>query len=222
MCFSAEASFVGAAALSVIGIATLNTVKENKNKLWAAIPLLFAVQQFCEGIVWLEMNETLAHSALTVLAKDLYLFFALALWVVWIPLAFAVAETSPVRKRVLNVLVLLGVALAIIHLDSFSIFSSLPSIRGRSLEYQTEAIPYKRIAYLLAVSLPPFISSMRYMKVFGLLVIISYCAADYFYQATFTSVWCFFAGFVSLVLYIIARSHAAQRKRSMAGKNLKV
>lgn len=213
MCFSAEASFIGSAALAVIGTATFNMVKQTQNKLWAAIPLLFAVQQFCEGIVWLELNETIAHSALTVLAKELYLFFALALWVMWIPLAFAVAEPSPTRKKVLQVILVFGVLLAIIQLDSFSIFSSRPSVKGRSLEYQTESIPYKTLGFLLAVSLPPLISSLKYMKIFGLLLIISYLAAHYFYQATFVSVWCFFAGFVSLVLYLIARAHAAQRRK---------
>lgn len=206
MCFSAEASFIGSAALAVIGTATLNTVKERQNKLWAAIPLLFAFQQSFEGIVWLEVNGTIPHSALTVLAKDLYLFFALALWVIWIPLAFAVAEPRPIRKKVLKVMIVLGVLLALIHLNSFSILSSVPTVKGHSLEYQTEGVPYKKLGFLLAVSLPPLISSLKYMKFFGVLIIVSYALAEYFYLATFTSVWCFFAGFISLVLYAIARS----------------
>jgi hypothetical protein len=46
MCFSAEASFIGTAALTIIGAATFKTQTHKQNKFWAGIPLLFAFQQF--------------------------------------------------------------------------------------------------------------------------------------------------------------------------------
>lgn len=211
MCFSAEASFIGAAALTIIGTATFNTVKK-RDRLWGAIPLLFAFQQFCEGLIWLDVNGTIPHSALTVLTKDLYLFFALVLWVVWIPLAFVVAEAHPARKIVLYALLACGIVAAYFHLDSFSIFHVMPTVKGLSLEYQTETLSYKKLAFLAIVAIPPFISSLKYMKIFSILLVLSYLAADYFYTANFTSVWCFFAGFVSLVLYFIGRAHAKNRR----------
>nr|QIQ10879.1 hypothetical protein OJOKFFHK_00022 [uncultured bacterium] len=75
MCFSAEASFIGAGALAVIGTATLKTSYNTKNLLWMCIPLLFAVQQFCEGVVWLELRGTIPHSAFySVCQRPLSLF----------------------------------------------------------------------------------------------------------------------------------------------------
>jgi hypothetical protein len=215
MCFSAEASFIGATALTIIGAATLKNVG-NKDKLWAALPILFAFQQFCEGVVWLEMDGTIPHSPLTVLTKDLYLFFALAFWVMWIPLAFSVAEPQPTRKWILRTLFACGIVVAYFNLDAFSIFQSTPSIKGRSLEYQTETLSYKKLLFLAIVALPPFISSLKYMSIFGVLVILSYAIADYYYLSTFTSVWCFFGGFVSLVLYFISFAHLRFSKTKTA------
>jgi hypothetical protein len=48
MCFSAEASFAGGAMLSVIGIASSRNISRTKQRLFAAIPLIFALQQFAE------------------------------------------------------------------------------------------------------------------------------------------------------------------------------
>ena len=208
MCFSAEASFIGAAALTIIGTATLKTPMPSRCKLWAMIPLLFAFQQFCEGIIWLDLRGSIPHSAFTVLAKDLYLFFALALWIVWMPLAFLVAEPNPTKKIPLRFILFFGIVTAILNLNIYTILEISPSVNKYSINYQTEGVLYKRLFYLAIVALPTFISSLKYMKVFGLLIIISCATAEYFYATTFTSVWCFLASFISAALYLISRANA--------------
>lgn len=210
MCFSAEASFIGAAALGVIGAATLNSV-QNRNKLWAAMPALFAFQQFCEGLVWLDMRATLPHSALTVLAKDLFLFFALALWPVWFPLSFLVAETDRKRKIALLFFLLLGVGVASYNLMSFPILELSPALNKHSIRYYVEGDFYRKLGYLAVIVIPPFLSSLKHMKIFGVLALISCIAAEYFYTATFTSVWCFLGGIMSAALYLIARANYTER-----------
>lgn len=209
MCFSAEASFIGAGALAVIGTATLKTSNNTKNLLWMCIPLLFAVQQFCEGVVWLELRGTLPRSHFTVFAKDLYLFFALAFWLVWIPLAFMVAEPVAMRKKILKLILFFGFFTAIINLSIYPIFDLIPTVNKFSINYLQEASLDKRLFYLLIVALPPFISSLRYMKVFGVLILLSCGVAEYFYVTTFTSVWCFLGSFVSAVLYLISRANTS-------------
>lgn len=214
MCFSAEASFIGAAALTVIGTATFNTVQHKQDKLWASIPLLFAFQQFCEGIVWLDLRGSIPHSALTVLAKDLYLFFALALWLMWIPLAFLIAEPEPIRKKILKFLLTCGIALAFINLSSYPILDLTPSVRRHSISYLNEAILYKKLFYLSIVALPPLISSIKYMRIFGTLIIISCATAEYFYTTTFTSVWCFLGSFISATLFMISRANIKIKEKN--------
>ncbi len=53
MCFSPEADFTAAAVVGVVGVATLRLVREPRDLLIAALPLLFALHQFVEGFVWL-------------------------------------------------------------------------------------------------------------------------------------------------------------------------
>lgn len=173
------------------------------------MPLLFAVQQFCEGIVWLELRGTIPHSAFTVFAKDLYLFFALAFWVVWIPLAFMVAEPITIRKKALKVILFFGFFVAIVNLSLYPILELAPTINKFSINYLKEATLDKRLIYLLIVALPPFISSLKYMKVFGLLILLSCAIAEYFYVTTFTSVWCFLGSFVSAMLYLISQANTS-------------
>ena len=52
-----------------------------------------------------------------------------------------------------------------------------------------------------------FLSSLRHAWIFGILVAIAYVIAEYFYVATFISVWCFFAAIVSLFIYKILRDN---------------
>ena len=209
MCFSAEASFIGATALTVIGAATLKLQLPKRDHFWACIPLFFAFQQFCEGIVWLDLRGSIPHSALTVLAKDLYLFFALAFWLIWFPLAFLIAEKNPIRKNLLKGVLCGGIVIACVNLTSYSIIDLSPSIKGYSIYYLTEAPLLKRLCYLAVIASPSLISSLKYMKFFGILSIISCVVAEYFYTTTFTSVWCFLGSFVSAALYLIARANVS-------------
>jgi hypothetical protein len=217
MCFSAEASFVGAAALAVIGSATLNLAPK-RNKLWAAIPILFALQQFCEGIVWLDLRGTIPHSALTVLAKDLFLFFALVFWPIWLPFSFLMAETDRNNKIALLILLFFGFVVTYFNLQGYSILNATPSLNKHSVNYLEETHFYYKMAYMVVVGLPPFFSSLKYMKIFGVLIILSCLATEYFYFATFTSVWCFFAGLVTGVLYLIARTNFVEAEQKLIHK----
>ena len=56
MCFSATASFGASAVLGVIGVAAVAKAKTKPQRLFASIPLVFAVQQLSEGFLWLSQN----------------------------------------------------------------------------------------------------------------------------------------------------------------------
>ena len=59
MCFSATASLTAGGLLSLTGIATLKKAKDNKRNAFAAIPLIFGIQQITEGILWLSLENKL-------------------------------------------------------------------------------------------------------------------------------------------------------------------
>ena len=52
MCFSAEADFAVAAVVAPVGVASLRAGARPQELLLAALPLLLALHQLTEGVVW--------------------------------------------------------------------------------------------------------------------------------------------------------------------------
>ena len=102
MCFSATASFSAGVVLTVIGIATLKKVQHPSQIMFASIPLIFAVQQITEGVLWLALPST-AYPAIQVSFTYIFLFFAQVVWLLWVPLAILLLEKKgkgfPVYKK---------------------------------------------------------------------------------------------------------------------------
>jgi hypothetical protein len=85
MCFSATASFSAGAVLLGPGTLTLRSAmaKHQRRALpFAAIPLLFAIQQPIEGVIWLTFiyEAALLNSVMT----HVYSFFTHVLWPVYV------------------------------------------------------------------------------------------------------------------------------------------
>jgi hypothetical protein len=55
MCFSAGASVGASAVLAGVGVAAIKNSGKSPQRLFAVTPLLFAVQQFVEGFIWLSL-----------------------------------------------------------------------------------------------------------------------------------------------------------------------
>ena len=107
MCFSSAASFGAAALLAAAGIASIAKVRHQKEVMFAAIPVIFAIQQVAEGLLWLSMGNL----ALRTLREDLtyfFLFVAESVWPVWVPLSLLLLERSRPRKAVLASLLIIG------------------------------------------------------------------------------------------------------------------
>lgn len=206
MCFSAEASFSAAAVLGAMGYKTLKVSKSKSEFFLAAIPFLFAIQQFSEGILWLHLDKNFFSHFVSINAQRFFLTFAFLIWPVWIPLSFAAIEKVSWRRQLLFIDLALGVVLFIMNIF-YAIGQPLAvQIVNHSLQYIGKA-PYQMLAYPFIVIIPSFISSYKNAWFFGCLVTISYMAALYFYEMTFISVWCFFAAFTSLILYKILKDN---------------
>ena len=91
MCFSASASFGAGIVLSVIGIASLKKVQHASQIPFAALPLIFAIQQFSEGILWLVLPN-LEYLILRQVITYVFLFFAQIVWPVWVPFAILLLD----------------------------------------------------------------------------------------------------------------------------------
>jgi hypothetical protein len=51
MCFSAHVSFIAGGLLTIVGVASILKASHRSQRLFAAIPLLFGVQQIVEGML---------------------------------------------------------------------------------------------------------------------------------------------------------------------------
>ena len=93
MCFSATASFSAGVALLVVGTVTTRGAGRSKDLAFAAIPLLFGVQQILEGALWLTfpVNAPVSNMVLTYA----YSFFSHVLWPIYVPIAVLLIEPTP-------------------------------------------------------------------------------------------------------------------------------
>lgn len=203
MCFSAEASFVAAFLLGSVGYMTLKTSSSRSQIYLAAIPSLFAIQQFAEGILWLNLGSN-TSLLMTHMAQVMFLIFAFLIWPIWIPFSLSAVEKVQWRKNILYANLACGITLSLMNF-AYALKQPISvQIINHSLQYRGH-VPVQTLLYPTIVILPCFFSSYKYTWVLGLLITAAYIIADYYYTATFVSVWCFFAALVSASVYSIIR-----------------
>jgi len=212
MCFSATASFSAGALLLGLGTLTLKSASRPRELPFAAIPLLFAIQQMSEGVIWLTFYEA---SQLNVVMTHVYSFFSHVLWPVFVPLAVLLIEPPGWRRRVLLMFVAAGATVGAYLLYFLIAFPIVSRPVGQHIEYVS---PHFFAAaaitlYLMSTTLSPFLSTHRTVKVFGGLALLSFSAAYFFYATWFISVWCFFAALLSGVIYLHFVLRRVERSR---------
>lgn len=206
MCFSTEASFTAAVILGGMGIATTKTAPNKNFYLLASIPLLFAVQQLSEGLIWYNFAYYPLPATFLDFVIRFYLTFAFLVWPVWIPLSLFVVESVSWRRVLIGAVLFAGCCLSFINLSFAVDQEAAVQVVNHSIQYLGKA-PNQIIIYPLIVLIPSFLSSLRNMSLFGVLIAAGYILASYFYQTTFVSVWCFFSAIISLVIYKILRDN---------------
>ena len=208
MCFSAEASFAGGIIISAIGIATVREIHKPSQLVFASIPLFFGLQQIIEGTLWLTIP---LPEFITLQKISTYLFLIMAdfLWPTMIPLAVLLMEKNKKRKRILRVLLVLGLSLSAYYAFCLLFFNVTPQIMGYHIQYNTDfpkALSMPAFIIYLTVTIPPlFISSIQRTHLLGILMFLSCLITAIFFTQYLTSVWCFFAALISGVVFWILR-----------------
>ena len=202
MCFSATASFSAGAVLLGLGALTLKSARRPRELLYAAIPLLFAIQQLSEGVIWLTFRYEAPQ--LNVVMTHVYSFFSHVLWPAYVPVAVLLIEPPGRRRQALLVFVAAGLAVGAYLLYFLVAFPVVSRPIGQHIEYVSPHFfaATTMTLYLLSTTLSPILSTHRMVKVFGVLALLSFAAAYLFYATWFISVWCFFAALLSAVVYL--------------------
>lgn len=215
MCFSTEASFTAALILGATGGATIKSCSSRTQLLLAAIPFLFAIQQLAEGLLWLHLCQNIGSSSLFINAQRISLSLSFLIWPIWIPLALATIEKVKWRRSFMYLDLACGIVLSVINLFYAMQHNVSVQIVDHNLQYSGQA-PSQALIYLLIVLFPCFLSSLKHMWMYGLLVTMGYVIADYFYAHTFVSAWCFFAAVVSIVVYKILKDNALYAEKKFS------
>lgn len=215
MCFSAGGSFTLAGVLSAVGAASLARNTSVPHRMFAAVPMLFAVQQASEGIVWLTVDVP-SDAMLYHRAVIAFLGFALVVWPIWSPVCLRLIERDPERQRILTGLCWFGGVVA--ACASFLLMRNAPIARmaGHSISYDfggsaTGVVQFLIvIAYVVPTVGPFFVSTAKLARTIGSSLVISVAVTAFIRHETLTSVWCFFAAINSgLIVFAVGEERHA-------------
>jgi hypothetical protein len=220
MCFSATASFASCAVLVTIGAVAMAKTKTPQQRLLAAMPLLFAFQQFSEGFVWLSVQHA-EYAQWKNMAMYSFLIFAQAFWPLFVPLAVILIEKDERRKNIMKWFALSGLVAGGFFIWCLLNYSAEVEVNPYHIKYVLDFPLSHRwfyaIIYFIPAMLPTFISSLKKMRVLGALLLISYLISRFFYRDYIVSVWCFFGALSSItVLFVILEAVAADKDRAKA------
>jgi hypothetical protein len=201
MCFSATASFVAGTGLSVLGVATLRATQRRAEIPFAAIPLMFGLQQMVEGALWssFQFDAPQVNLAMT------YLFsmFSHVLWPIFVPFAVGRLEPVPWRRKV--IWGFQGVGLFVgLYLLFLIVEFPVTAVVAENIVYVSPHF-YKipvMLLYVAATCVSCFFSSSGTIRLFGILALLLFAVAYGFFAVALFSVWCFFAAVLSAIIYV--------------------
>ena len=211
MCFSSEASFVVGTALLPAGVYCIRSASRRDGRFLAfsVLPLLFGIQQLCEGLVWVGLEND--NLLLTRGAALMFLFFALFFWPFWVPFSVSFIELRPRTRQFLSAVALVALVFG------WALFSPVLLDSGgrltvrvvhHSIQYDFQPLPafgavpgaFWQFLYLACICCPLLVSFNRLFRLFALTLAVSAVISHLLFHYAFESVWCFFAAALSAQL----------------------
>lgn len=206
MCFSATASFTGAALVGGIGAVTLAEVEHPREFPLAALPALFAVHQFAEGLVWLSLQGTVSDSVGDTAAYA-YLLYAHAVVPVLVPLAILLIEPARWRRRAVVPFPVIGSAAGgyLFWVDTAHPVGY--HVVDHSIAYDNSGalLGLFAVLYVVATCGAALFSGYPWLVGFGVANLVALTVTVIVLAAAFTSIWCFAAAVLSTVVLLFFR-----------------
>lgn len=202
MCFSPTASFIASGVIGTVGVATLRHVRAPRTLLFGAIPMLFALHQFTEGLVWLGLEGRIGPVGLDHVAF-LFMLYAQGLLPLLMPIAVALMEPPGWRRRAIIALVGIGAVVCVWDVYGLIFLPSRCFIEGNSVAYRNPMTGnlFISLLYILAACGSLLLSSHRVVRLYGVLNVIALTITQIVKEYAFASVWCFYAALMSVMLY---------------------
>lgn len=206
MCFSSTASFGASIVLASTGVVAIARSQNTAQRVLACVPVLFAIQQFTEGILWVSLlNEKYIH--LKQISTYVFLIFAQIVWPVYIPLAIFLFEDDKRRRRTIAVLAIAGLILAGYTLFCLFEYPVNAQVDKHHIKYilgfALSGKWYYGLLYFLPTILAPFFSGNKMLRWLGYVFLASYVISRLLFHLYVISVWCFFGAAISWVVLLI-------------------
>jgi len=206
MCFSANASFIAGSLLTVSGVVGIKKNQIKRFLPFAAIPLIFGLQQFSEGLLWLNLQK-FHLTELETFSTYSFLILAQVIWPTLIPLSMLLLDEPSKRTSIQYILLWFGILLSVFLLYFMINYTVDASIENNHIKYLNNYPTGIKIfglpAYAITTILPLFTTHVPKMWLFGIAICFSLLLAIFLYTHYLTSIWCYFAAILSLFIYVI-------------------
>ncbi len=209
MCFSFQADVVAGVALLPVAVLTLREVRQVRELPFASLPLVFAVHQLLESLVWAGLaGDVSAHVQHA--AAMAYLLIAFPLLPILLPLGVLLLEPRGARLRVAP-FVAIGVVVAsyLGHAVVAHPFTVTQHAFALAYDVGLNHGDTWAVVYIVAVIGPPLLSGYPSIVLFGILNLVGITVAAVLYQEAFTSLWCIYAAVISVLVLV----HMVRRRR---------
>jgi hypothetical protein len=202
MCYSATASFIASGVIGTIGVATLRQVREPRALLFAAVPILFAVHQFSEGLVWLGLEGRIGRIGLDHISF-LFTLYAQGILPLLMPLAVALMEPPGRRRQAIIALTCVGGIACVWDIYGLIFLPSQCYVEQNSIAYRNPMTGnlWISLLYILATCGALLLSTHRVVRWYGVFNVIALTITQIVKEYAFASVWCFYAALMSIMIY---------------------
>ena len=203
MCFSPEADFAAAAAITPVAAGALVSVRHRDEWPIAALPLLFAVHQLVEAFVWLGLDGSVSESVFAA-ATRAYLIFAQGMLPILVPVGLLLLEPVRAHRRWIVPFAAVGTIVGA-YLLVVTIFEPVSATRGDHAIVYTTQTGFGFLAaaaYVVATCGPALVSTRRYLRLFGVVNILMIGLAEAVRSSSVVSLWCVAAALASVLILL--------------------
>lgn len=206
MCFSAQSSYT-------VGILTPRNANKPSQTLLTTVPFLFSIQRFIEGTL-MDYHEirgigtTPGCGGLDLLMRRsgyLAIMILLSMWLV---------EKMKKRRQIMSGLMATGSLLLLYYVVCLGDYKVNPQVQSFHIQYIDQfPAAFSKIGfvvYLITVVTPLFVSAVKSMWLFGILIVLSCLVTGKLFAQYPTPVWCFLVALISVVIYWVVSEPSSQ------------
>jgi hypothetical protein len=189
---------------------SLREVRQLREVPFASLPLLFALHQLTEAVVWAAYDDGSVPASLGHAAALVYVGFAMVVLPTLFPISVLLLEPQGSRLRVAPFAILGGALSAVFAVEVLTDPVAVV-VHPHALAYATGLSHggLLSVAYVVAVIGPALLSGYGSVVVFGLVNLAGLLVVAVVYLDAFASLWCVYAALTSALVTV----HMVRRRR---------